>query len=62
MTVKNIINFANPRTFVASIIPAIFGILLSLKLGYSLSLARALALIMACVFFQAAVNLSLIHI
>lgn len=56
MTVKNIINFANPRTFVASIIPAIFGILLSLKLGYSLSLARALALIMACVFFQAAVN------
>lgn len=56
MTVKNIINFANPKSFVASVIPAIFGILLSLKFGYSISLIRALALILACVFFQASVN------
>ena len=56
MTVKNIINFANPKSFVASVIPAIFGILLSLKFGYSISLIRALALIFACVFFQASVN------
>lgn len=56
MTAKNIINFANPKSFVASVIPAIFGILLSLKFGYSISLIRALALILACVFFQASVN------
>lgn len=56
MTVKNIINFANPKSFVASVIPAIFGILLSLKFGYSISLIRDLALIFACVFFQASVN------
>ena len=56
MTTKNIINFANPRSFVASIIPAIFGIILSLKLGYSISLLRAITLILSAAFFQASVN------
>lgn len=56
MTVKNIINFANPKSFVASVIPAIFGILISLKFGYTISFVRALALVFACMFFQASVN------
>ena len=38
MTLKNIINFANPKSFVASIIPSIFGILMLIKSGYSISL------------------------
>lgn len=56
MSVKNIINFANPKSFVASVIPAIFGILLTIKFGYSMSFARGLVLILTCVFFQASVN------
>lgn len=56
MTLKNIINFANPKSFVASIIPSIFGILMLIKSGYSISLLRSLGLILSCVFLQSSVN------
>lgn len=56
MTIKNVIDFANPKSFVASIVPAGFGILISIKYGYSVNLFRALGLLLSCVFFQASVN------
>ena len=56
MTLKNIINFANPKSFVASIIPSIFGILMLIKSGYSISLLRSLGLVLSCVFLQSSVN------
>lgn len=56
ISLSNIINFANPRSFVASVIPALFGIVISYRLGYNLGALTSISILISCMFFQASVN------
>lgn len=53
---KLAIMLAAPHTWVASVYPAIFGILFSLIHGYHVSLIQGISLIFTCIFLQASVN------
>lgn len=53
---KLAIMLAAPHTWVASVYPAIFGILFSLIHGYRISLIQSFAVVFTCVFLQASVN------
>lgn len=56
MTFKNMINFANPRSFVASLLPAVFAIVFCKKIGYSLGIIKSLTLIFCPILLQSSVN------
>lgn len=56
LTLKLAWNLAAPRSWVASILPAVFGVLFCYIEGYSLAGWKALPLIVACVLLQASVN------
>lgn len=56
LTVKVAFQLAAPHTWVASMYPALFGILYCWLKGYHLSPAKAIALFLTCVLMQSAVN------
>lgn len=56
MSIKNMINFANPRSFVASLLPAIFTVVLCKRLGYSFDIVKTLALVICPILLQSSVN------
>lgn len=56
LTVRAAIQLAAPHTWVASVYPALFGVLFSRISGYGLSIPTGGMLIVACILMQAAVN------
>ncbi|MDO4976335.1 MAG: prenyltransferase [Eubacteriales bacterium] len=56
LTLKLAWNLAAPRSWVASVIPAVFGILFCSIQGYQLSAWQGICLFLACVFLQSSVN------
>lgn len=56
LNIKLAMNLANPRSWVASAYPAIFGILFCILRGYSLSPWKCVFLLLACILLQSAVN------
>ena len=56
LTPKYCLQLANPQSWTASVLPAVFGILYSILRGWELSPLRFAALFMTCVLMQSAVN------
>lgn len=56
LTVRTAIQLAAPHTWVASVYPALFGVLFSRISGYGLHITTGGMLILACILMQAAVN------
>ena len=56
LTVRTAIQLAAPHTWVASVYPALFGVLFSRISGYGLRIPTGGMLILACILMQAAVN------
>lgn len=56
LTIKMAIDLANPPSWVASVIPSVFGVLFCFRYGLGLGLFKSIALILVCIFMQAAVN------
>lgn len=56
LTTRTAIQLAAPHTWVASIYPALFGVLFSKVSGYNLSILTGIILIVACILMQSAVN------
>lgn len=56
LTPKMALRLANPKSWVASVMPTLFGIFFSILLDYGLMPYQAVALILACVLMQASVN------
>lgn len=56
LTVRTAVQLAAPHTWVASVYPALFGVLFSRISGYGLSIPTGGMLILACILMQSAVN------
>ena len=56
LTPKLALLLANPQTWVASVYPAVFGILYCLRAGYRPGIAKAAVLVLICILMQSAVN------
>ena len=56
LSVKMAINLANPPSWVASVIPSVFGVLFCFRYGLGLGLFKSIALILVCILMQSAVN------
>ncbi len=56
LTIRLAVQLANPRSWVASVCPALFGICYCWVRGWPLGAGRAAALLAACVLLQSAVN------
>lgn len=56
LTVKMVINLANPPSWAASVLPALFGIAFCYASGNFLPIWKAIFLLLCCILMQAAVN------
>lgn len=56
LSLKNMINFANPRSFAASLIPSVFGLVLCAKFGLKINVLKSIFIVISCILFQSAVN------
>ena len=56
LTTKQALNLAAPRSWVASALPALFGIFFCWQQGFALTGLRGTCILIACVFLQSAVN------
>ena len=56
LTAKMALNLAAPHTWVASVIPALFGVLFCRLNGLNLTLLQEILLIVACILMQSSVN------
>ena len=56
LTVRTAVQLAAPHTWVASVYPALFGVLFSRISGYGLSIPTGGMLILTCILMQSAVN------